>query len=94
VEPYKLESGYLTENGRVIGMLIKKLEDRIARIKDISAYKAIIRQLYTLGIIHRDLNKHNFIINKQSEIVCFINFKNTKDYLNLKTKEEINSLKD
>jgi RIO-like serine/threonine protein kinase len=75
-------------------MLIKKLEGRIARIEDILAYKAIVRQLYTLGIVHKDFNRHNFVINKQSKIVCLIDFKNVKDYLNLKAKKKINSLKD
>jgi RIO-like serine/threonine protein kinase len=94
VEPYKLESGYFTKNRQVINMFIKKLEGRIARIKNIFVCKAIIRQLYTFGIVYKDLNRHNFVINKQSRIICFIDFKNTKDYLNLKAKKKIDLLKD
>jgi RIO-like serine/threonine protein kinase len=93
VEPYKLESGHLTENGQVISILIKKLEDRMACIEDILACEVIVRRLYILGIVHRDLNRHNFVVNKQSRIICLINFKNTKNYLNLKTKEKIDLLK-
>jgi predicted Ser/Thr protein kinase len=51
--------GHLTEDGRVMGMLIEKLEDRMARIEDISACEDVVRRLHALGIVHGDLNRHN-----------------------------------
>jgi RIO-like serine/threonine protein kinase len=77
-----------------MGMLIEKLEGRMARIEDISACEAIVRWLYTLGIVHGDLNKHNFVVDEQSGVVRLIDFENAKDYSNVKAKEEIDSLKD
>jgi tRNA A-37 threonylcarbamoyl transferase component Bud32 len=85
--------GHLIEDERVMGMLIEKLEDRRAHIKDISAFEAIVRQLHILGIIHGDLNRHNFVVDKQSGIVLLIEFENAKDYSEIKTKEEIDSLR-
>jgi tRNA A-37 threonylcarbamoyl transferase component Bud32 len=86
--------GHLTEDGRVMGMLIEKLECRMACIEDISACETVVRRLHTLGIVHGDLNKHNFVVDKQSGIVRLIDFENAKDYSNIKAKEEIDYLKD
>jgi tRNA A-37 threonylcarbamoyl transferase component Bud32 len=77
-----------------MGLLIEKLEGRMACIEDIAACETVVRRLHTLGIVHGDLNKHNFVVDKQSGIVCLIDFENAKDYSNIKAKEEIDSLKD
>jgi aminoglycoside phosphotransferase (APT) family kinase protein len=66
--------GHLTEDGGVMGMLIEKLEGRMARIEDISACEAIVRWLHTLGIVHGDLNRHNFVVDEQSGVVGLIDF--------------------
>ena len=55
---------YLIKDRQVIGIFIKKLKGRIVYIKDILIYKTIVRRLYTLGIIYKDLNRYNFIIDK------------------------------
>ncbi|KAH8770533.1 alpha-galactosidase a precursor [Hyaloscypha finlandica] len=47
----------------VIGFLIENVEGRHATISDLPACKAVVRQLHGLGILHRDLNKHNFLIS-------------------------------
>ncbi|XMA20651.1 hypothetical protein WAI453_013442 [Rhynchosporium graminicola] len=86
--------GHLTEDGRVMGMLIEKLEGRRARIEDISACEAIVKRLHTLGIVHGDLNRHNLVVDEQSGIVRLIDFENAKDYSDIQAKEEIDSLKD
>ena len=86
--------GHLTEGTRVMGMLIEKLEGKRARIEDISAFEAAVRRLHTLGIVHGDLNRRNFVLDEQSEIVRLIDFEHAKDYTNVEAKEEIDLLKD
>lgn len=61
--------GYLTEEGRVIGFLIEKVEGRHATISDLLACKAVVRQLHGLGILHKDLNKHNFLISERGAVL-------------------------
>lgn len=75
-----------------MGVLIKKLEGRMAGIEDISACEAVVRRLHSLGIVHWDLNRHNFVVDDWSRIVRLIEFENAKDYSNAKAKEEIDSL--
>ena len=81
--------------GRVMGMLIEKLEGgRRAGIENISACEAVVRRLHTLGIVHGDVNRHFFIVDKQSGTVRLIYFEAAQDYTDVKAKEEIDSLKD
>lgn len=61
--------GYLTEEGRVIGFLIENVEGRHATISDLPACKAVVGQLHGLGILHRDLNKHNFLISERGAVL-------------------------
>jgi len=53
-----------------------------------------VTRLHTLGIVHGDLNRHNFLIDEQSGSVSLIDFENAMDHSNVKAKEEIDSLKD
>jgi serine/threonine protein kinase len=61
--------GYLTEEGRVIGFLIEHVEGRHATISDLPACEAVVRRLHRLHILHRDLNKHNFLISERGAVL-------------------------
>ncbi|OBT68697.1 hypothetical protein VE03_01821 [Pseudogymnoascus sp. 23342-1-I1] len=69
--------GYLTEEGRVIGFLIEYVEGRHATISDLLACEAIARRLHGLGVLHGDLNKHNFLISEKRGVVL-IDFETAK----------------
>ena len=55
--------GHLVEHGRVMGFLIEKVEGPYAHIGDLEACQAVTKRLHSLGIVHGDLNRHNFIIS-------------------------------
>jgi predicted Ser/Thr protein kinase len=61
--------GYLTEDGRVIGFLIEYVKGRHATISDRPACEVIARRLHGLGILHGDLNKHNFLITERDAVL-------------------------
>ncbi|KAF4628659.1 hypothetical protein G7Y89_g9488 [Cudoniella acicularis] len=61
--------GYITEDGRVIGFLIEYIEGRHPTVSDLPACRAIVRRLHELNIVHRDLNKHNFLISKRGVVL-------------------------
>ncbi|KAK6496140.1 hypothetical protein TWF481_002164 [Arthrobotrys musiformis] len=72
--------GHLTEDGRVIGFLMEKLEGRHATIADLPACKEVVGRLHALGILHGDLNKHNFLITgKDARIIDFETAKLSSD---------------
>jgi hypothetical protein len=56
--------GHVSEEGRVIGFLIDKVQDaRHATISDHAACVEALTKLHRLGFLHGDTNKHNFLVN-------------------------------
>ncbi|KAI9054082.1 hypothetical protein LZ554_001253 [Drepanopeziza brunnea f. sp. 'monogermtubi'] len=55
--------------GRVTRFLLEKIEGRHAAIGDLSACKTILKKLHALGIIHQDVNKHNFLITEHGPVL-------------------------
>ncbi|KAI9840420.1 MAG: hypothetical protein M1837_001633 [Sclerophora amabilis] len=54
--------GHLTENGRVMGFLLEKVEGTYAGIDDLRECAAALKRLHAMGIVHGDVNRHNFIV--------------------------------
>lgn len=54
--------GHVTEGDRVIGFLLEQVKGRHASIEDLGPCRATVGRLHELGIIHGDLNKHNFLV--------------------------------
>lgn len=65
--------GHLTENGRVIGMLLKKVEGGSALLSDMMVCEKILRCVHSMGIIHEDVNQYNFLIDPSSGQVWLVN---------------------
>lgn len=82
----------MTEEGRVIGFLIEYVEGRHATISDLPACEAIVRRLHGLGVLHGDLNKHNFLISESGAVL--IDFETAKQSENSEAMErEVEGLK-
>lgn len=77
--------GYLTEEGRVIGFLISKLEGRHAMISDLPACQSFIQRLHGLGILHGDLNRYNMLVSEEG--VRLIDFETAKRSDNIDAME-------
>lgn len=85
--------GYLKEEGRAIGFLIEHVQGRHATIQDIPACEAVLTRLHHLGILHGDLNKHNFLISERG--ATLIDFETAKRSDNKEAMEkEIQQLKE
>ncbi|UZP35579.1 hypothetical protein NXS19_003395 [Fusarium pseudograminearum] len=62
--------GHIHENGRVIGFLVEEVRGaRTAEPEDLAACQHSLRKLHELGILHGDINKHNFLIGADGEAV-------------------------
>lgn len=55
--------GHVTEEGRVIGLLLERVKGDHATIAGLDVYKAIIHKLHRVGIYYRDPYRYNFLIN-------------------------------
>lgn len=70
--------GHVSEEGRVIGSLVEKIEHaRHAKIFDHAACAKALADLHRLGLLHGDTNKHNFLINSVG--VTLIDFDTTRE---------------
>lgn len=67
---------HLTEGGRVIGFLLEKVEGHYAGIEDLARCEDKVRKLHSLGIVHGDLNRYNFLVT--ADRVTLIDFETCK----------------
>lgn len=58
--------GHLTENGRIMGFLLRKLDGESACVDDLASCEALLRRLHRLGLVHGDVNRHNFLVDRVS----------------------------
>ena len=84
--------GQLTENGRVIGLLLEKVEGDFASIGDLPKCEKILRKLHSLGVIHGDINRYNFMINRTTGGARMVDFEHAKIFTEEKAKLELESL--
>jgi predicted Ser/Thr protein kinase len=62
--------GHIHEAGRVIGFLLEKVPDgRNAEPADVEICVAALRRFHTLGFVHGDCNKYNFIIRPDGQVL-------------------------
>ncbi|KAI7775176.1 hypothetical protein LA080_007320 [Diaporthe eres] len=54
--------GHIHEQGRVIGFLLEKLDGRYAGTDDLPRCTEVLTSLHKLGLLHGDVNRHNFLI--------------------------------
>ena len=90
--------GHLVENGRVMGMLIEKVEGRSAGIEDYGACEEVVRRFHERGFVHGDFNRYNFLVNEgmgEGEVrVKLIDFENTEVYDASVAKRELEWLRE
>ncbi|KAI0855189.1 hypothetical protein F4860DRAFT_520109 [Xylaria cubensis] len=54
--------GHIMEAGRCIGFIVENADGaRAAEVADLSACRSALAKLHSLGIVHGDINKHNFL---------------------------------
>jgi hypothetical protein len=84
--------GHVAEQGRVIGILLERLEGRCAAIKDLPACTAALRRLHDIGLVHGDVNRFNFVVNEQNGEVRMVDFEHAAAMDEETAKEELASL--
>ncbi|KAF4497274.1 alpha-galactosidase a [Fusarium agapanthi] len=68
--------GNIHENGRIMGLLIEKIEGRPASSQDLSICETALRKLHELGHGHGDVNRYNFLVTEKGvkllDFECFV----------------------
>lgn len=87
---------HLTENDRVIGFLMEKLEGRFACQDDLTQCAALLTRLHglgDLGLVHGDVNRYNFIVEEgRCGSVRLVDFEHAQDYDEKLAQAELESL--
>ncbi|KAI0904238.1 alpha-galactosidase A [Ustulina deusta] len=88
--------GHLTENGRVMGFLMEKLEGRFACSDDLTQCAAVLKRLHglgDLGLVHGDVNRYNFIVEESCRgCVRLVDLEHAQDYDEKLAHAELESL--
>jgi serine/threonine protein kinase len=66
--------GHLTECGRVIGILLERLDGESASVDDLPGCESALRRLHAIGLVHGDVNRYNFVVNRQNRQVSMVDF--------------------
>jgi predicted Ser/Thr protein kinase len=84
--------GYVSEEGRIIGFLMEKVEGaRYPATSDYAMCEKTLTKLHRLGLLHGDLNKHNILVNSAG--ATLIDFECTRKSENIEEFEaEISNL--
>ena len=67
--------GHLTEENRVVGMLLEYIYDaRNATVDDLEGCARVLQRLHQLRICHNDINLYNFLVRQSSHTVLMCDF--------------------
>jgi RIO-like serine/threonine protein kinase len=83
---------HLTENGRVIGMLLEKVDGDFASMDNITGCEAALRDLHRMGMVHGDVNRYNFIVDPVTSHIRMVDFEHVEEIEEEKARAEIASL--
>ncbi|KAJ4422854.1 hypothetical protein N0V82_002510 [Gnomoniopsis sp. IMI 355080] len=84
--------GHLTENGRVIGFLMEKIKGTYANLSDLPQCAAALRTLHSMGLVHGDVNKHNFVVDREMGEVRLIDFESADLFSEEEAQRELEGL--
>ena len=83
--------GNLTENGRVIGMLLEKIEVVHASLDNLPVCESVLRRVHGLGIVHWDVNRYNFLVCGGGQ-VRLVDFEHAQVFDDERAAQELKSL--
>ena len=84
---------HLTENDRVIGFLMEKAEGTPAGLNDLTSCQALVRRLHDLGLVHGDVNRYNFVVDRRPNgLTLLVDFEHAEGYNEDTAWKEIESL--
>ncbi|KAF4466027.1 hypothetical protein FALBO_7125 [Fusarium albosuccineum] len=81
--------GHLMEQERCIGFLMEKVEGRHPTLDDFPACEAALQKLHRAGWVHGDVNRFNFLVEKDTGHVKMIDFEHAELYDEEKAQIEL-----
>lgn len=72
--------GHLTEDDRVVGFLLEKVDGRFACLDDLIQCEELVHRIHKLGLIHGDVNRYNFLVDDGSGNIRMVDFEHAEDF--------------
>lgn len=66
--------GHLTECAWVIGIMLERLDGEFASAEDLPAGEKALRRFHEIGLIHGDVNRYIFIVDRRSGQLRTVDF--------------------
>ncbi|WAO90714.1 Protein kinase domain-containing protein [Fusarium falciforme] len=85
--------GHLNENGRVIGFLMEQVVGDYASLDDLPACETTLRRLHTMGLVHGDVKRFNFVVDRSTGQARIIDFEHAEPYDEEKAQLELEQLR-
>lgn len=84
---------HITEDVRVIGILLEKVDGSAASIGDLAACEALLERIHRIGLVHGDVNRYNFLVKEGVGCeVRLIDFGHAAEFDEERAMEELRSL--
>ncbi|KAF2665180.1 alpha-galactosidase A [Microthyrium microscopicum] len=84
--------GHLTEGGRVMGLLLEKVEGACVSIENLSQCEKAVQAIHQAGLLHGDVNRYNFIVDSKTAAIKVIDFEHAEAFEHDLAKKEMDSL--
>ena len=84
--------GHLTENGRIIGLLLENIDGTFASSENLMDCERTLRSLHGIGLIHGDVNRYNFLVDTSSSKVKMVDFEYAEGFEQTTARLELESL--
>ena len=74
-------------------MLLEKVDGERACVNDLARCEALLRRLHRLDLVHGDVNRHNFLVDRISESgIRLVDFEHAEDFDEGMARAELLSL--
>ncbi|EFE29428.1 uncharacterized protein ARB_03724 [Trichophyton benhamiae CBS 112371] len=83
---------HLTEDGRVMGLLLEKVNGRFPGPDDLARCEEVVRRVHDIGIVHGDINRYNFLIDDETGNIRLVDFEHAKHLTEETARAELDSL--
>ena len=84
--------GHLTENERVVGLLLEKIDGEFASPENFAGCEQNLRSIHTMGLVHGDINKYNFIVDRVSGQIKLVDFEYAERFEETAARLELGTL--
>ncbi|KAI7219930.1 hypothetical protein KC333_g2662 [Hortaea werneckii] len=83
---------HVTEEDRVIGLLLQRVEGEFAGPDDYDVCRKAILEVHGAGLVHGDVNRYNFLVDREQDRAILIDVEHAEEFDEVSAQRELESL--